>query len=84
MRTILALLAFVIVVVGFAAAIYAYAWRAEPVVQPVAFNHALHLNEAETECLDCHTDAETGVYAGLPDRAICFDCHDADEVHNPS
>ena len=79
MRLVAVVLIVLIVVGGLAAAGHAMATRGEPVVQPIAFNHAVHLNEAGLECLACHTDAETDVYAGLPGKAICLDCHDIDE-----
>jgi hypothetical protein len=30
------------------------------VVQPIAYNHKPHLEQAQMECLDCHTGALTG------------------------
>jgi hypothetical protein len=60
-----------------------FAWnrsgRGERVFQPIAFNHKVHLDEADLECLECHKDAATGVMAGLPGKEICLDCHDIDE-----
>jgi predicted CXXCH cytochrome family protein len=53
--------------------------RAERVTQPIAFNHAVHIEDAGLECLSCHTDAETAVHAGLPRTDVCLDCHDPEE-----
>ncbi len=50
-----------------------------PVDQPIAFNHALHLGDAGMECGQCHTDAATSRFAGLPGKEVCLDCHDIDE-----
>lgn len=50
------------------------------------FSHKLHVVENEVECLTCHAQAEESVSGKdnlLPSKAICNDCHDADEVGNP-
>jgi hypothetical protein len=77
MRFILPVL--VVVFVGLVAVVYAIAGRQPAVTQPVAFNHALHLEGAGLQCLDCHTDAPTSVHAGLPGKRMCLDCHDVDD-----
>lgn len=43
------------------------------------FNHAIHFEEAQASCSDCHGEAETSVKAAMPDAAACFECHDADD-----
>lgn len=53
--------------------------RAEPAVQPIAFNHVIHVEDADLQCLDCHTDAETKPVAGLPGKNMCFECHDPED-----
>lgn len=46
--------------------------------QPIAFNHALHLERAQgIVCADCHQFVNTETYAGIPSKWICLDCHDA-------
>jgi hypothetical protein len=35
-------------------------------VQPIAYNHKPHLEQAQMECLDCHTGALTGPRAIIP------------------
>lgn len=67
------------IVAGLVAAAWGIVGRAERVVQPLAFNHVVHLEKASLECMDCHTNAGTHVYAGIPGRDICLDCHDIDE-----
>ncbi|MHC4088893.1 MAG: cytochrome c3 family protein, partial [Planctomycetota bacterium] len=79
MRSILPLVIVLLIGVGLVAVVYGLAGRAPTVSQPIAFNHKLHVEEADLQCLDCHTDAETAVHAGLPGKAICLDCHDVDE-----
>ena len=68
-----------IIVVGMVAILYAFGPSGERVTQPLAFNHAIHLEDAGLACLDCHTNAGTAVYAGLPGADICLDCHDTDD-----
>ena len=79
MRSFLPVALVLVIVVGLVAGGYALAGRLPKASQPIAFNHTLHLEEAGLQCLDCHTDAETGVYAGLPGAEFCLDCHDVDD-----
>lgn len=52
----------------------------EVVTQPIAFNHQVHATKANLDCTTiCHTAAPTNVYAGLPSKDVCFECHDPDE-----
>lgn len=47
--------------------------------QPLAFNHRLHLERIQgVECRDCHQFVASEVYAGLPSKFVCFDCHSPD------
>ncbi len=68
-----------IIVVGSAALVYGFVVRAPRVIQPIVFNHAVHVNEAGLQCAECHADAETHVYAGFPAKLVCLDCHDIDD-----
>ena len=50
------------------------------VTQPIAFNHQVHATQAKLDCTTvCHTAAPTNVYAGLPSKDVCFECHDPDQ-----
>lgn len=69
----------VIVVLGFSALVYAVFTKQDRVIQPIAFNHTVHILDAHIECIQCHTDAETSVYAGLPGKEMCYECHDIDD-----
>lgn len=82
MRFIIALAVVVVVVVGVATAAYSVAVRGERAVQPLVFNHRVHIEDADLECIDCHTNAHTAVRAGLPGKTICLDCHDIDDEEN--
>lgn len=79
MRAVASLFLVVIVLGGCVALVYAFTGRVETIVQPIAFNHTVHLNEASLTCTDCHTDAATSSFAGLPGKDMCLDCHDIDE-----
>jgi len=52
---------------------------AKPVSQPMAFDHRLHVEEAEIECDTCHEHVTTGEHAGLPSFELCLDCHEEPE-----
>jgi hypothetical protein len=42
--------------------------------QPIAFNHAKHIENGLT-CTDCHTGVETQAKATLPTVETCMSCH---------
>lgn len=65
---------------GLVVVVYGVVTRGPRAVQPIAFNHALHLTDAGLECLDCHTDAKVRRYAGLPGKDMCYECHDPEDV----
>jgi hypothetical protein len=46
----------------------------EPVVQPIAFNHAAHVKGEEMACTDCHVGAKEQK-AGFSDIRSCNECH---------
>jgi Cytochrome c7 and related cytochrome c/Class III cytochrome C family len=46
-----------------------------PPVQPIAFDHRIHIQVAALDCAFCHRTAATGVSAGLPDVQLCMNCH---------
>lgn len=45
------------------------------VIQPIPFNHHLHVEDQELECTLCHTQVETHEHATLPVNEICEECH---------
>ena len=79
MRRTLTALAAVVVIVGATAMVREVVTRGELVEQPIAFNHVIHIDDAGMQCLECHLNAESAPFAGIPGKAICFDCHDIDE-----
>ena len=63
-------------VFGGAAAFFGDGWRPDhPVVQPIAFNHLLHVEEEGLECLTCHRGYEKDLSSGLPGSRACALCH---------
>lgn len=67
---------------GFASVALSQWGAATPITQPLAFNHAIHIEEEEMECLDCHAGAAEQRWAGLPDIRECYDCHKEDQGEN--
>lgn len=71
-----------IVLVGAAALAVVINFRARlPIVtQPIAFSHQIHVTKANLQCASvCHAAAQSEVFAGLPSKDVCFECHDPDE-----
>lgn len=68
----------VALVVGVASALY---WS--PVVtnvnvakeQPIPFSHQRHVQGNGLDCRYCHTNVETGNFAGIPATETCMTCH---------
>ncbi len=79
MRSIATVVVLSVIVLGGVALVRGITGRAQTIVQPIAFNHMVHLDVAGIGCVECHTDAASGRSAGLPGKNICFDCHDIDE-----
>ncbi len=44
--------------------------------QPIAFSHKRHAGELQIPCLYCHSGAEEGAHATIPDLATCMNCHE--------
>jgi hypothetical protein len=56
-------------------------WQPTP-VQPIAFNHKIHLQN-NVECTSCHEGVTQGPDAGIPSVSFCMACHQAIAVDNP-
>ncbi len=56
----------------------------DPVVQPIAYNHNIHVEGEGLECTDCHQRVEESPRATLPDLEVCLDCHDSDPLADDS
>jgi hypothetical protein len=49
--------------------------QAQPIEQPIEFDHRHHVGDEGIDCRYCHTTVETGPSAGIPSTAICMNCH---------
>ena len=47
----------------------------QPVAQPVAFDHRIHVVGQHIDCLYCHYSAERSASAGIPPTSECVPCH---------
>ena len=56
----------------------------DEIVQPIAYNHKIHIEEAELGCIDCHIYYEETVYATIPALEICTDCHGDEPISDSS
>jgi hypothetical protein len=43
--------------------------------QPINFNHALHVAQADEGCASCHFLREDGSFSGIPKNEQCSGCH---------
>lgn len=43
--------------------------------QPLKFSHKIHAGQNGTDCLYCHSAAETSKSAGIPATSVCMNCH---------
>ena len=46
--------------------------------RPIKFSHQVHLEKAELDCSDCHTQATGSDHAGMPAIGACQLCHSED------
>ena len=53
------------------------------ITQPISYNHKLHIEEVELNCIDCHIYVENMPSATIPNTKFCMDCH-ADEPMSDS
>ncbi len=58
-----------------------FQWQSTP-VQPIAFNHRVHLQHGY-ECKSCHAGVTQGPDAGIPDASFCMACHQEIATNNP-
>lgn len=53
------------------------------VVQPILFNHRLHVADLEMDCDVCHLYYKEREHSGLPLLDTCLDCHEEPLTENP-
>jgi hypothetical protein len=44
-------------------------------IQPVAFSHAIHVNQVGMDCRYCHNGVEKSWYSNIPTASTCMNCH---------
>ena len=44
-------------------------------VQPVAFSHAIHVDQVGLDCRYCHSAVEKSWYSNVPSSSTCMNCH---------
>jgi hypothetical protein len=44
-------------------------------VQPVAFDHSLHVNQLGMDCRYCHTFVDRSEHSNVPGTNVCMSCH---------
>jgi hypothetical protein len=52
----------------------------QTVVQPIAFNHKIHIETASMNCKDCHLNVETMARASIPALEVCQTCHSDEPI----
>ena len=55
----------------------------EAIVQPIQFNHRIHVEGLEMACTECHKYVMETEFAGRPKLGICADCHDMSLTDSP-
>ncbi|MEO6711289.1 MAG: cytochrome c3 family protein [Planctomycetota bacterium] len=82
MKRLLFFAAVLFIAAGAATAVFALRRSPPAIVQPIAFDHARHVQE-ELGCLDCHKTAETSPHASAPLIATCMLCHNEAKGEHP-
>src|SRR5262245_35437450 len=44
-------------------------------IQPVAFSHAIHVDQVGLDCRYCHNGVEKSWYSNIPAASTCMNCH---------
>lgn len=44
-------------------------------IQPVAFSHAIHVDQVGMDCRYCHSAVEQSWYSNIPATSTCMNCH---------
>jgi len=54
--------------------------KSSAAIQPLQFNHKLHVEQEEEPCDSCHTQFKTTNVAGRPRLSACLECHDEEPL----
>lgn len=52
----------------------------QTIIQPISYNHKLHIEKAELNCVDCHKFVESMASATIPNIEVCSDCHSGEPL----
>ncbi|MEW6157681.1 MAG: cytochrome c3 family protein [Verrucomicrobiota bacterium] len=52
-------------------------------IQPVAFSHAIHVDQVGLDCRYCHSAVEKSWYSNVPSANTCMNCHNAILANDP-
>lgn len=52
-------------------------------VQPVAFDHKLHVGQLGMDCRYCHSNVEKSGFSNYPNTQTCMTCHSQIQTNNP-
>jgi hypothetical protein len=51
--------------------------------QPIAFSHALHVNQLGMDCRYCHSHVEISGHSNIPTTQTCMNCHSQVKKDSP-
>jgi hypothetical protein len=68
------------VVMAYLIDLYDFDDASAPIAQPISFNHQLHVEDLEAECMDCHETVLEDQRSGIPVNETCEGCHDPADV----
>lgn len=52
-------------------------------VQPVPFQHDIHVNQLGMDCRYCHSNVEVSAASNIPTAQTCMNCHSQIQKNNP-
>lgn len=52
-------------------------------VQPVAFDHSLHVTQLGMDCRYCHTYVDRSEHSNVPAASVCMNCHNQVQANSP-
>lgn len=53
-------------------------------IQPVAFDHSLHVGQLGMDCRYCHTYVDRSEHSNVPSAQSCMNCHNQIQVDSPA
>lgn len=53
-------------------------------IQPVAFDHSLHVTQVGLDCRYCHTFVDRSEHANIPAASTCMNCHRHIQTDSPA